>query len=312
MLARQKSFFVTLTSNTSTDLYPQNTLSRFTTKLPISLDFKNNNYDEWAVGIVKFSCTKIEAKTKQSSVPRILFTNAEKENAERTIVPILLSDKINYEFEIVDILRQYPVLFDLIIKEDFLERYRTGDVNLLTPSLATNTVPVLVGSHHCKVLINKEYTLRNLFDVLLFQIPKDERINVVESLKKSITQKPTKSFDVKTKVIIKRLVKVILPEAVDPSEENGIPNYMCIYCDVVQPQMFGNVMARGMVMHPVKYQNQYDSYQYCDIVNIQYLPLEKSRITDISILIADENGEQINFKNDSFSTMVVLHFRKGI
>lgn len=312
MLTRQKSFFITLTSNTSVDLYPQNTLSRFTSKLPISLDFKNNNYDEWSVGIVKFSCTKIEAKTKQSSVPRILFTNAEKDTAEGTIVPILLSDKTNYEFEIVNILKQYPVLFDLIIKEDFLERYTTGNVNLLNPTLSSNTATILVGSHHCKVSINKEYTLRNLFDVLLFQISKDERINVVESLKKSITQKPAKSLDAKNKVMIKRLVKVILPEAVDPSEEYGIPNYMCIYCDVVQPQMFGNVMARGMVMHPVKYQKQYASYQNCDIANIQYLPLEKSRITDISILIADENGEQINFKNDSFSTMVVLHFRKGI
>ena len=109
-----------------------------------------------------------------------------------------------------------------------------------------------------------------------------------------------------------KMTKVLPPEIVDQSDDYGIPNYMCIYSDAVKPQMFGNVMARGMIMHSVKHLKQYREYQNCDVVNIQYLPLEKTRITDISILIADENGEQINFKNDSFTTMVVLHFRKSI
>ena len=67
MLTNKKSFYITLKSNTSFSIYPQNTLSRFTTKLPLSLDF--NNYDEWSVGVAKFACTKKEGKIKPSSVP---------------------------------------------------------------------------------------------------------------------------------------------------------------------------------------------------------------------------------------------------
>lgn len=310
MRTNQKSFFITLRSNTSLDLYPQNTLSRFTTKLPICLDFKNSEYNEWCVGIVKFSCTKIEGTINPASVLRIVFTDAKKEAVENTIVPVLVATKIkpddNYQFDILDILWEYPELRDLIKNErQFFDCY-TDDLDLPVHT-TTNTAEILVEGHLCKVTINKEYTLRDLFDALFGQISKEERVKVVGTLKKSI-KNTARHLDVKTTVEIRRLVEVIPPEVLDASDDYGIPNYMCIYCDVVQPQIFGDVMARGMVMHPVKYAN----YQYCDIVNIQYLPLEKSQISDISILIADENGEQINFKRDSYSTMVVLHFRKGI
>lgn len=314
MPTRQNSFFVTLTSNTSLDLYPKNTLSRFTTKLPITLDFKNNHYDEWSVGIVKFCCTKIEGKIKPSSVPRIVFIDVNKEIADQTIVPVMVSIKKpnTYVFEINEILKIHPELLELINMKKFFDRYTDDDVILPIQSFGKNTISVLVEKRKCLLTVDKEYSMRNLFDTLLAQISKDERTSVVESLKKS-AKTPLKTLDNKNTVAIKRIAKVIQPETEDtPSEEYGIPNYMCIYCDMVQPQMFGNVMARGMLMHPVKYQKQYDSYQNCDIVNVQYLPIENSRITDISILIVDENGEQINFKRDSFSTMVVLHFRKGI
>ena len=51
------------------------------------------------------------------------------------------------------------------------------------------------------------------------------------------------------------------------------------------------------------------SYQ---IDNIQYCLIENNNISEISILITDENGEQINFDGGLFMTSLVLHFRKGI
>ncbi len=50
MYPTEKSFFITLTSNSSLDYYPNNTLSHFTHKLPYPLELQNEN---WHVGIVK-------------------------------------------------------------------------------------------------------------------------------------------------------------------------------------------------------------------------------------------------------------------
>lgn len=316
MHPHQKSFFITLTSNSSLDMYPQNTLSRFTSKLPISLECKNDNNGEWYAGVTKFACSKIERKINRHLEKKIMFVDVQ-ETDPTTSQPVRatfvsIKKKTDIELEVIGLLRQYPDLFAIIQNEGFFERYKTNvDLSVIDIPLLTN-VRFLIDTYRCTVTFGNEYTMREFFDILFYQIPKENRSNVIEKLKNSIISKNPTPLDDKTQKDIKRIVKLISPLIVDELEDFGIPNYMCIYCDIVQPQIFGNVLGRGMVMHPVKYQKQHDDYQNCDIVNIQYLPLEKSCITDINILIADENGEQINFKSDSFSTMVVLHFRKGI
>lgn len=234
MLTYQKSFFITLTSNTSFDLYPQNTLSRFTTKLPISLDFKND--EDWSVGIVKFSCTKIEAKpntTPPPPQPTIVFTNAKKEIADTSLIPklVVVRKPDEYVFEIIDILRQHPELFSLIKKKNFFDRY-ASDVILPVYTFGGNTAEILVETHRCVVSIDKEYTVRNLFDAIFYQIPKEVRGKAIDDLKKSILNKTPKVLDTKALVEIKRLTKIKQPEIVILPEDHGIPNYMCIYCEI--------------------------------------------------------------------------------
>lgn len=310
-MPKHDSFFITLTSNTSLDLYPQNTLSRFTTKLPISLDFKNNNNGEWYVGVSKFACTKIEEKTEPKPEPKIIFIS-EKDNSTSDKVSTASGvEKKPLEFEIIDMLREYPNVFEIIQKEDFFDRY-TIDIDLPYNFFPNTTVHILVDTYRCNTIFNSELSLREFFDMIFFQIKKPDRRNIVKKLKQSIAKTKPMALDTIIQNNIMKIVKIVQPKIMEHPDGYSIPNYICIYSDIVQPQVFGNVMARGMVMHPVKFQKQYNDYQNCDIVNIQYLPLEKNRITDISILMADENGEQINFINDTFSTMIVLHFRKGI
>lgn len=93
-------------------------------------------------------------------------------------------------------------------------------------------------------------------------------------------------------------------------QKSILPGYMFFYSDLIEPRIVGDALGRVLLTHPLRPIEQI--YQSVNILNVQYCKLEKSRIVEINILITDETGEQINFKNDIISTMILLHFRKGI
>lgn len=102
-IIHKKSFFVTLTSNSSLNLYPTNTLSHFTTKLPFTLDLN----DEWNVGIVKFASTSIDCEEIDIE-PKIKF--------------IKTSGGFERDINIFDIIKPHTKFFS-IINENFFDRY---------------------------------------------------------------------------------------------------------------------------------------------------------------------------------------------
>lgn len=278
----KKSFFITLTSDSSLNVYPNNTLSHFTTKLPYTLELDEN----WSVGIVKFACTSIKTEIEIENEAKIKF--------------ITTAGSFASNVDIFDIITPHT-LFVNMIQKDFFKQYKKK-LPLKTPKHDKNIVQVRIQDVLYIIRMNIEFTPTELFDEIFSQVPQDKLSTVIKYLENSrSTQRDEKKFEA-----IKQRVEFIIPISVE------IPNYMCFYSDLIVPQIFGNKMARGMLMHPVKFNKQYENYQNCDIANIQFLPLEKTRITDISFLIADEHGEQINFNNDTFSTMIVLQFQKGI
>lgn len=89
-------------------------------------------------------------------------------------------------------------------------------------------------------------------------------------------------------------------------------NYLCIYTDIIQPRIVGDRMTRILYMNPIQNENDWLNRNVVNIKNVEYYPLESSTISEINILIADETGEQINFNDSTFSTMLLLHFKKSI
>ncbi|HBK82592.1 MAG TPA: hypothetical protein DDZ41_03200 [Flavobacterium sp.] len=89
-------------------------------------------------------------------------------------------------------------------------------------------------------------------------------------------------------------------------------NYLCIYSDIIKPRIIGDQVSRVMYIHPIQSNNNnnINERNVINIKNVEYYPLEKSNISEIDILLADETGEQIDFNNSSFSTMISLHFKK--
>ena len=193
METNQKAFFITLTSNTSLDLYPRNTLSKFTAKLPMVLDFKSDN--EWYVGIAKFSCTKIEGKINPLTEPTIVFVKGQQDLV--TATPKLLAVNSVQEIELIDIitiLKQYPNLIE-VVENDFFDHYTNNNVVLDKNYATANIVYVLVDKHKCIVPVNREYRMRELFDILFDQIAKEKRYNVVKKLQQSVDNKQIINLD---------------------------------------------------------------------------------------------------------------------
>ena len=89
-----------------------------------------------------------------------------------------------------------------------------------------------------------------------------------------------------------------------PLEVVGETNAL-LYCDLITPQFVGsyNVRCLRTFIHPSK---------FCEhrFNNVYYVPVQKRSFQDISILIKDIKGKNINFKAGAVPTKAVLHFRR--
>lgn len=92
-------------------------------------------------------------------------------------------------------------------------------------------------------------------------------------------------------------------------EEHANYNYFCVYSDIIKPVIVGSQLSRALLIRPLN-EEVSKKRTAVNIYNRQYCELESTEISEINILITDETGEQINFINDSFQTMIRLHFRK--
>ncbi len=199
----------------------------------------------------------------------------------------------------MDIFNEFPD-FHQLLTDELLDRYLDDNLKLISGTFPKNIVQVSIIDKQFLLKRDYEYTVQHLLDIMFAQIPKSQWLNYTKHLKnKKIVTTDTK----KTK--IQKLVKIVK----EPQPEEFDPNYMCIYSDIIKPQMMGNIMARCMLMHPVKY---VDKYQIYEAPHIQYYPIERQHITEINMLLTNERGEPINFENSTFCTMILLHFEKGI
>lgn len=90
--------------------------------------------------------------------------------------------------------------------------------------------------------------------------------------------------------------------------------FLFIYCDAVTGQLSGPNRLKLLYVTP------FDSFVHNvtkekmflneRIENIQYVRIEKKTIKQISFLLLDENGEQINFQNSYTSNFISIRFRR--
>lgn len=286
------SFYVNILSSCSMNLFPNNNLSKFKIKLPYDLKFSYE--DNWHVGITKFACTSIKNIDKREydddDEPRIIFKLSE----------------MKKNVSIVQILRTVPKFLESIDYLKFFDKYINTNIPLLEYKFENNKfLEVYVDNLNKTIKIPTDYifTSRELFDVYFSQLNKKERLIQVEYLKTwfEINQG---SF-----LSILGVIPEIYPSLIKEYEPL---NYLCIYTDIIKPRIIGDNLSRALHMQPIQNERNWTNRNVIDVNNIEYYPLEFEDISEISILFADETGKQINFNNSTFSTMVLLHFKRNI
>ena len=286
-----KSFFVTVLSSCSTNLYTENTLSKFRNKLPHSLSLEQN--ENWLVGVTRFSC---------NSIKNLILNSPHSNNS--LIEPIIFKKpdaKFERQITIIEILQILPKCFNIIQNSDFFKKYETTSFENIENYESDDYVEFSSEKFNFRMPTSIVLTPRAVFDIYFSQVSLHDRASEIQFLKDNI-------------VFWKKLSKKFTLEHFDYcyswlSKPNN-SNYLCIYSDIIKPRIIGDQVSRVMYIHPIQSNNNINEWNVINIKNVEYYPLEKSNISEIDILLADETGEQIDFNNSSFSTMISLHFKK--
>lgn len=82
----------------------------------------------------------------------------------------------------------------------------------------------------------------------------------------------------------------------------------CVYTDFIKPQFIGNTLTRYLRILPMK--NSTRLLQSFQFKPIQYCSVDQKYIESISILIANLEGKNIEFKDSKVPTYLLLHFKR--
>lgn len=88
---------------------------------------------------------------------------------------------------------------------------------------------------------------------------------------------------------------------------NEIIDHAFVYTDIIHSQHIGDQSSRCLKVIPITNKRNYYSFN-----RIDYFPVQSNILRDISILITNGSGENINFDSSSLPTFCTLHFRKNI
>lgn len=82
----------------------------------------------------------------------------------------------------------------------------------------------------------------------------------------------------------------------------------CVYTDFIKPQFIGNALTRYLRVVAMK--NVAKNVQNIQFKPIQYCPVDQKYLESISILIADLEGNRIQFNSSTTPTYILLHFKR--
>jgi hypothetical protein len=276
---KQYEFYVTLQSNSSRNVYPKNVQSAFTNclKKPLKLN------DEWVVGVTeiffnsKTEMKKIRKRSARLEPPEPAIAHMSKES-----LPHLKKDNDinNSNSDTTSVIK--PTLQFNIGKSN--EQFGT----------ASAVKPIKIFQERIKESIEEAQTkrLRQTINEMS-QDPNDSKLSfpspfsIIESLLDLLRDKYT--------------------EPVDQSFEKTphVNKLMYLYLDIIKPRFLGDQYVRCIRVIPSTSLEEIIHFNH-----IEYYPVELKYIESISVLISDDQGEKINFKDSFIPFYCTLHFKK--
>lgn len=252
----EENFYLTLLSNSSMEYFPENTTTKFSTKLPKSLILEG----EWYIGVVEIQ------------YPCTMYTVRESENVIYTSKWIMIPDE------------------DIIS----LVHYRSH-----IPAMNYDSIQHLVAE------LNKHTDTQLMFnyDEIKSQVSVLCMDNAIDVLKLSTKLCLQLGFEPNTNLIQNKT------GTYPYNLKLGLPSQLFIYCDIIEPQIVGDVMApllRIVPLDPAVY--VYGANKMHIFSPPHYLPLMRREFDVIEIDIRTSTGQKVPFQFGT--TCIKVHFKR--
>lgn len=268
-------FYITLLSNSSMDIYPDNRTSSFTVHIPRNLSLVG----DWDVAAAEIH------------YPYVFFTVQKDEN--KIQLQTLDITKKYIDSKGVDI--QGAKWTELEITPGFYKDVN-AIINALNETISKNVKKLVkffqFDDKTNRVFINKTYKFV-INDTMPLSFKMSSRLALQLGLR------PNEEYPVDL-------------QAPYPTNLNsGIPDIMFIYCDIIEPQIIGDSWSkvlRTLSNTPDGAVTHFSQACSVEFMRLQYVPVQKKHIQSIRIDIRDVTSNPFPFLYGTLS--VKLHFKR--
>jgi cell fate (sporulation/competence/biofilm development) regulator YlbF (YheA/YmcA/DUF963 family) len=294
-----KDFYLTLASNSSMD-YFDNKTSNFTVKLPKTLTLDG----KWIVALaeIHYQNTFLNVSEGSNSITFRRRPKTDKfiELTDDTLEQCIIQTR-NYN-SIQDILNALNFYMNSFLNIFNFEKDETKldekqeEATTNTEKETTKQPEIKTDSKDDKlftyfdrerkvVLINPD--IKKMFSQLYF----------TNRLAIQLGYEPDTNALRKPKDLVRR-----------PHLSYGIADEMMVYCDIIEPQVFGHEMAKIIRIVNIKKDALFGETCHKEYQRLQYIPLLKKEFETISIELRDKTGTVLPFLYGT--VLLVLHFMK--
>ena len=174
------------------------------------------------------------------------------------------------------------------------------------------------GDYRVSALL-EEYLLGIIFEHLYVLYGKNAHI--IQKEKEKATPRCPQSHEELNNQIIRNIEPIVRAKAMEFIKPIKLAaakanvtgsHYVAIYTDIISPYINGNAMSKILFLT-----DRAAKAEPLTVTNVEYFPVEKQFISDISILICNDRQEQLvfrsvheNFIDADKPTSITLHFRK--
>ena len=282
------SFFVDLVSNASMDYFDENTLSRFTNKMvsPIELE------GDWEVAVNEiFYPHRVEKVVKTITFSLVCINTFTEKYFGRTIS----NNKFTYSTDMSGLAVLSKFNKTMEEAQESWNELGTEYVEFKEPPIFTIMNERVIFEAGDAIVKNNGLGF-NCFVYIWFEDKNFYKIFGFDP-QSFLRKAPTLS-------ILKRTIV-----AENPPYTDLRPSLLFIYSDIIREHFVGDAYASVLRVLPLQIRS---NAAMCNVTfpNPYYFKLKTNRLSSISIMLLDEEGEQIHFGTGR--VFINLHFRKCI
>lgn len=341
-MIQEDDFTISLVSNGSMDLFPNNKLSTFTNRLASKclLSRKFN----WSVGLTRLAHSSI--KQEDPSNPQIQTTLHDEVVFTSTSASAFRQPMREDEFiKLISVWLIDPYIYNEKYFERFsnAKKFKFSDERTMTLPAPTSSTPnppePTEGSFLVRIFLKNlyggssstpqkyadpiveffygyKYTLSMIFEKLLAAIYKEfYGFETLASLMKKakIDAKAAKLFEAARDKIIQTSITYFIKitnEELKTFEKLHVSDnfYEFVYIDIIEPRFLSDSLNRVIFIKNKIFNIPINESP----TNIQYYKLNTYELTNINVAICDENANLLNLEAGYFNTHLDLHFKKTL